>query len=109
MLRRSLKTVATRSRPHEEPDSSIALAIEAMAHLGLYYAEKIRAADTKQKQPQQAVEHLKKAVAHWKDYATIGQRQYKPQLLSKGGLADWQRGYENVLQDIVLLGGDPNQ
>ena len=83
--------------------------LEAMAHLGLYYADKFRAADTKEKQPQQAIEHLKKAAAHWKDYAQIGRTQYKSQLLSKGGWADWKQGYENALQDIVLLGGDPNQ
>ena len=82
--------------------------IEAMAHLGLYYAEKIRAADTKETRPQQAVEHLKQAAVHWKNYAAIGAQQYKSQLLSKGGWADWQRGYENVQKDIVLLGGNPN-
>jgi len=83
--------------------------IEAIAHLGNYYAGKIRAADTKEKQPQQAVEHLKKAANHWKNYAAIGAKQYKSQLLSKGGWVDWQQGYKNALKDIILLGGDPNQ
>ena len=44
--------------------------------------------------PRQAVEHLKKAAAHWKNYARIGKRQYRSQLLSKGGWADWEQGYE---------------
>ncbi len=79
--------------------------IEAVAHLGLYCAEKPRAADTKEKQPQQAAEHLKRAVVHWKNYATIGQRQYKPQSLSKGGPADWRQGYENAKRDVILLEG----
>lgn len=79
--------------------------IEAMAHLGNYYAEKIRAADLKEKNPGQAIDHLKKAAAHWENYAAIGKRQYVPQLLSKGGWADWQQGYENALRDVSLLQG----
>ena len=77
--------------------------IEAMAHLGNYYAEKMRAADTKEKKTEQAVEHLKKAAEHWKNYAAIGSKQYKSQLLSKAGWFDWQQGYENALKDIFLL------
>lgn len=80
--------------------------IEAMAHLGYYYAEKIRAADTKTKYPEQAVEHLEKAAEHWKSYAAIGSKQYKAQLLSKGGWLEWQQGYENALMDIYLLSGN---
>ena len=86
-----------------------AVDLEAMSHLGNYYAEKTRAADTKDNQPRQAIEHLKQAAAHWKRYADTAQEQYKSQLLSKGGWADWQQGYENALNDIALLGGDPNQ
>jgi hypothetical protein len=84
-----------------------AVDLEAMSHLGLYYAEKIRAADSKDNQPQKALRHLKQAAAHWKHYAETAQKQYKSQLLSKGGWADWQQGYANALQDIALLGGDP--
>lgn len=80
--------------------------IEAMSYLGLYYAEKIRAADTKDDQPGQAIEHMMKAAAHWKKYAMIGRRQYKSQLLSKGGWADWDQGYENAKTDIFLLEGN---
>jgi hypothetical protein len=76
--------------------------IEAMAHLGNYYAEKIRAADNKDKNPAQAVEHLKKALSHWERYAKVGKTQYKSQLLSKVGWADWQQGYENARKDISL-------
>ena len=83
--------------------------IEAMAHLGLYYAQKILAADRKADAPEQAVEHLVAAAAHWKDYATIGARQYKPQLLSKGGYADWDQGYDNALKDIELMRGAAEQ
>ncbi|MDF7800412.1 DUF1593 domain-containing protein [Pontiellaceae bacterium B1224] len=78
--------------------------IEAMAHLVNYYAEKLRAADLKESNPAAAVEHLKTASNHWKNYAEIGSRQYHPQLLSKGGVADWQDGYENALKDISSMG-----
>ena len=77
--------------------------IEAMAHLGKYYAEKMRAADLKVSAPEKAVEHLKRASNHWKKYAAIGSAQYKPQLLSKGALADWQYGYKKALEDIAIM------
>lgn len=77
--------------------------MEAMAFLGNYYAEKFRAADTKDKDTGQAIEHLKRAAAYWKLYAEVGQRQYNSQLLSKGGWADWDQGYEDALKDITLL------
>ncbi len=77
--------------------------IEAMAHLGNYYAEKIRAADNKESNPKQAIVHLKQALKHWASYAEIGQRQYKSQLLSRAGSADWQRGYEMAEKDILLM------
>ena len=77
--------------------------IEAMAHLGLYYAEKIYAADNKENDPGKAIEHLEKAAGHWKAYAETGQNQYKSQLLSKGGWVDWHEGYENAQMDIELI------
>lgn len=77
--------------------------MEAMAHLGNYYAEKIRAAEHKKTNVKQAIIHLKKALKHWEKYAEIGQKQYKPQLLSRAGLAHWQRGYDMAKQDISLL------
>jgi hypothetical protein len=79
--------------------------VEAMAHLGNYYAEKIRAADQKTTDPAQAVLHLEKALKHWEKYAAIGQKQYKPQLLSRAGQVDWQEGVENAKKDILLLEG----
>jgi hypothetical protein len=77
--------------------------MEAMAHLGNYYAEKIRAADHKENNKEQATVHLKNALKHWEKYAEVGQKQYKPQLLSRAGAADWQKGYENAKNDILLL------
>jgi len=77
--------------------------IEAMAHLGNYYTEKMRAADAKENNPDLAIEYLEKALVHWGKYAAIGQKLYKSQLLSQGGFADWQQGYENARKDIELL------
>lgn len=77
--------------------------IEAMAYLGNYYAEKFRAADEKDKNREKAITHLEKAVMHWEKYAEISKKQYKSQLLSKGGWADWDNGYENALKDMTLL------
>jgi hypothetical protein len=77
--------------------------IEAMAHLGKYYAEKMRAADNKEKNVDQAIVHLERAAEHWLKYAEIGKSQYKSQLLSRAGWADWDTGYENALKDIELL------
>ncbi len=77
--------------------------IEALAHLGNYYAEKFRAADNKEKNPAQAIEHLKRALIHWERYAEIGKQQYHSQLLSKGGWADWEQGIENAKMDIELM------
>lgn len=77
--------------------------MEAMAHLGNYYAEKMRAADAKSNNLDLAIEHLEKALVHWEKYAEIGQQQYKSQLLSQGGFADWEKGCENARKDIELL------
>lgn len=77
--------------------------IEAMAHLGNYYVEKLRAAEYKETNPKQAIVHLKKALKHWGKYTEIGQKQYKSQLLSRAGHADWEEGYENAKKDISLI------
>jgi hypothetical protein len=67
--------------------------IEAMSHLGNYYAAKIRGAASlalfdktgKVEQKADAVKQLQAAVAHWKRYAEVYSRQYKPQLLNRVG------------------------
>lgn len=66
-----------------------------MAHLGTYYAEKIRAADNEKKDIPKALDHL--------ESIAVGKKQYKSKLLSKGGRADWDLGYENAMKDISLL------
>ena len=58
--------------------------IEAMSHLGLYYAAKIRGAcdlalldqSADAKQQASAVQHLEAALNHWKNYVAAYTRQY---------------------------------
>lgn len=78
--------------------------MEAMAHLGNYYAEKILAAEYKDDNKEKAAEHLIIAAKHWRSYAAIANSQYKPQLLGRSGWMDWKEIYPEVLNDITLMG-----
>jgi hypothetical protein len=70
--------------------------IEAMAHLGNYYASKIQGAaelalyDATGEAPRRAaaVKHLNAAADHWRRYAAVYSSQYKPQLLNRVGYID---------------------
>lgn len=82
--------------------------LEAMAHLGHYYTEKIRGAtalalfDANGKAEEQAaaIRHLESALAHWKLYAAIYSAQYKPQLLNRVGYVDIPALTTKVASDI---------
>ncbi|WP_394795512.1 carbohydrate-binding family 6 protein [Armatimonas sp.] len=85
--------------------------IEAMAHLGLYYAAKIQGAcalalfDKTGELAQQssAVQHLEAALAHWTHYATAYTRQYvQPVLYNRVGWVDIPKLSEKVAEDIKL-------
>ena len=81
-----------------------------MAHLGNYYAEKIRGAANlalfdkaaESGQRESAIRHLQVALEHWKRYAAVAAGQYQPQLLDRVGYLDLNRLSENVAADIVL-------
>ncbi|MBI4891947.1 MAG: carbohydrate-binding family 6 protein [Acidobacteria bacterium] len=70
--------------------------IEAMAHLGNYYAEKILGAAElalfdgtgEAVRREAAVKHLNAAADHWRRYAGVYGAQYKPQLLNRVGYVD---------------------
>jgi len=94
-------------------DRELALTLgdyEAMAHLGDYYAEKIRAAcdlalfdrsgDTAQRDS--AVKHLETALTHWKSYAAVATAQYKPALYNRAGYVDLNALTTKVAADIDL-------
>jgi hypothetical protein len=85
--------------------------IEAMAHLGLYYAAKIRGAcdlalfDKTGDITQQtaAVQSLEAALGHWKDYSSAYTRQYvQPVLYNRTGVVDIPGQTANVAADVQL-------
>jgi len=83
---------------------------KAMAHLGDYYAEKILGATElalfdktgKPEQQAAAVQHLEAALAHWKKYAAVATRQYRPQLLTRIGYVDLNQLTDKVQEDVTL-------
>jgi hypothetical protein len=84
--------------------------IEAMSHLGNYYASKIRGAadlalfDRTSEPGQQtsAIAHLEAAVEHWRKYSAAYSRQYKPQLLNRVGYIDIPALLQKVQADVEI-------
>ena len=85
--------------------------IEAMAHLGLYYAAKIRGAcdlalfDKTGDAAQQAtaMRHLEWALGHWKNYSAAYTRQYvQPVLYNRVGWVDIPKLAGNAAADVQL-------
>jgi hypothetical protein len=85
--------------------------IEAMSHLGLYYAEKIRGAcdlalfdkTADAKLQASAVQHLEAALTHWKNYAAAYTRQYvQPVLHNRAGVVDIPKQTEDAATDVRL-------
>ena len=85
--------------------------IEAMSHLGLYYAAKIRGAcdlalfdktgDVQQQAT--AVQHLEAALSHWKNYSTAYTRQYvQPVLYNRAGWVDIPKLTEKAAADVRM-------
>jgi len=85
--------------------------LEAMAHLGNYYAAKIRGAaelamfdrTSKPERREAAIRYLCQALDHWKRYATSYAAQYKPaQLYNRVGYVDIPGLTGKVEQDISI-------
>jgi hypothetical protein len=84
--------------------------LEAMAHLGNYYAAKIRGAvdlalferTGKREQKESAIRNLQTALANWKVYVGAATRQYIPQLLNRVGYVDLNALTAKVEQDINI-------
>ena len=83
-----------------------------MAHLGRYYAAKIRGACDlalfdKTGDPRQqaaAVQHLTAALSHWQDYAAAYTRQsVQPVLYNRAGVVDIPRQTADVAADVQLV------
>ena len=85
--------------------------IEAMSHLGLYYAAKIRGAcelalfdkTRDAKQQASAVRDLESALKHWQNYAAAYTRQYvQPVLYNRTGVVDIPKQTEDVAADVAM-------
>ena len=84
--------------------------ITAFAHLGNYYCEKIRGATelamfmntSNSTHQNKAVEHLEKALTHWKKYAECLEAQYTPKVLARTGKFDWNQLTKDVERDIEM-------
>jgi hypothetical protein len=83
---------------------------EAMAHLGRYFAEKIRGAsdlalfDASRRPEQQAsaLAHLERALAAWKSYAAVRDAQYVPGFYSRIGWIDITALAAEAAKDLEL-------
>jgi hypothetical protein len=87
------------------------LDMTAMAHLGIYYAEKIRGAaqlalfdkTSKPEQRETAIRHLLFAVDHWKRYASAYTLQYRqPLLYNRVGVMDLPAFVAKTEQDVAI-------
>jgi hypothetical protein len=85
--------------------------IEAMAHLGQYYAAKIRGAcdlalfdrTGDAGQHAAAVKHLEAALSHWKNYAAAYTRQYvQPVLYNRSGVVDIPKQTADAAEDVRM-------
>jgi len=105
-----VKTLRKTSELNKELAATIT-DMESMAHLGRYYADKIRgAADLavyradpgRKEYRESAVLHLTNAVEEWEAYARVATSQYKPQLLSRTHYLDWWKILNEVKKDIEI-------
>lgn len=75
--------------------------IECFAHLGNFYAERIRAAHhLKQGDRHASAEHAKRSAAHLKKYASLAERRYAPQILGRSKALPWMELHRLAVEDI---------
>lgn len=85
--------------------------IKAMSYLGLFYAFKINAATNlayfqqtnNKKYSYKAVKHLEKALNAVKEYANISNTNYKPQMLARPGLLNWDVMVNEVKNELEAV------
>jgi hypothetical protein len=85
--------------------------ISAQAYLGNYYASKISAAVELARFQltgdelcrQSAVSELEDAYQNWLEYATISSNHYRPQMLARTYMLDWNELSLRILEEIELL------
>lgn len=109
----ALQTAAAIRRETPQPGKELRQTlgdIESMAHLGNYYAAKIRGAvalcafraSGHAEQKQAAVAALEAAVEHWQRYARSASAQYHPQLLARTRRLDWWQLLDEVRRDVEI-------
>ncbi len=84
--------------------------IEAMSHLGGYYASKILGAadlhlfekSNDRRYRKSAIRHLIEAQKHWENYASVAAKMYRPQLLARTRVLDWMKILEEVKNDVRI-------
>jgi len=90
--------------------------IEAIALLGKYYAHKIRGATEhllygntqNETHRQAAISELNNAVAYWRRYTAVALGQYtNPLWMNRVGHANWRDLLDEVLKDVIIVGGTP--
>ena len=83
-----------------------------MAHLGSYYADKIRCAaqvavfradSSMAGYRQRAVRYLPEAVQDWDEYARIASTAYRPQLYSRTHYLDWSKISADVRNEVEVI------
>jgi hypothetical protein len=99
------------SKPGKELAATLA-DMESMACLGRYYADKIRgAADlavfradpARTAARDRAVGHLENAVKEWEAYAKVATSRYRPQLLSRTHVLDWNALLAEVKKEVATV------
>ena len=110
----TLKLVTELRQKANSADKELTLTLgdyEAQAWLGRYYAAKVRSAidlaefnaSADAVAQASALNHAQNALAHWKQYAAIYDRQYLPQLLNRVGTADIPALTTKAAEDIEIV------
>jgi len=110
-----IKTLRTRAPQNDRELGATLGDLEAMAHLGDYYAAKILGSvelcayrRTKEAGRQrEAVKHLEAAVQSWESYARVASSLYRPQLLARTRRLDWWKILEEVKKDVEIARAGP--
>jgi hypothetical protein len=105
-----VRSIRNARRPIAKELSELLYDIESFAHLGNYYASKIRGGThlhgfrTTGASSEQAaaISALESGFDHWKAYAASATANYRPQFLSKHRTIDWVRLIDDVRRDIDI-------
>ena len=107
-----VRTAALRVKPGQRELKSTVADLEAFAHLGNYYADKIRGGlelhryrvNGQGQNKQNAIDHLKDALDHWQQYAKVASAQYEVQMLARTSTTDWNGELMDLArQDIRIV------